>query len=66
MNITPVEFERSRFWVTSATQAGVVHLVDLDYEGAPACSCEDFMCRNRQCKHIRAVLEQIPPAVTVS
>ncbi len=31
-------------------------MVDLDYEGAPACSCEDHMVRERRCKHITAVL----------
>lgn len=66
MTVRPVEFENSRFWVTSATQADVLHLVDLDYDGAPACSCEDFMCRNRECKHIRAVKDFVTASVTVS
>lgn len=32
-------------------------MVDTDYDGAPACSCHDFMCRERECKHIRFLRE---------
>lgn len=55
MTITPVNHEPTRYWVESSTQPGTVHLVDTDYDGKPACSCHDFMCRERECKHIRAV-----------
>lgn len=57
MTITPFDHEPTRFWVESQTQPGVRHLVDTDYDGKPACSCHDFMCRERECKHIRAVRE---------
>ena len=56
MTVRPVEFERLRFWVDSESCPGVVHLVDLDDDGKPGCSCHDFMCRGHVCKHIRAVL----------
>lgn len=55
MTITPVEHELTRYWVSSATRRGVQHLVDSDYEGGWACSCHDHQCRERECKHIRAV-----------
>lgn len=55
MRIAPVKFERDRYWVESATRRGVWHLVDLDDDGKPGCSCHDFMCRDRTCKHITAV-----------
>lgn len=54
-HIEPVEGEPTRWWIRSLTQANTVHMVDLDDDGAPACSCQDFMCRGRVCKHIRAV-----------
>jgi len=68
MTITPFDHEPTRYWVESVTQPGVVHLVDTDYEGKPACSCHDFMCRDRECKHIRALREKgiIKEAVSVS
>lgn len=55
MKIKPVNGEPTRFWVKSETQPGMTHLVDLDDDGKPGCSCPDFMCRERECKHIRAV-----------
>lgn len=55
MKTRRVEHEPTRFWVESATQPGVEHLVDMDYENRAACSCHDFQCRARECKHIRAV-----------
>tara|TARA_R110000868_G_scaffold96015_1_gene264145 strand:+ start:750 stop:896 length:147 start_codon:yes stop_codon:yes gene_type:complete len=33
-------------------------MVDLDDNGKPGCSCHDFMCREKECKHIRAVKEK--------
>ena len=60
MIITPVDHEPSRFWVESQSTPGVTHLVDVDYDGKPACSCHDFQCREKECKHIRAVLERTP------
>ena len=57
MIITPVDHEPTRYWVESETQSGVSHLVDLDDNGKPGCSCHDFMCREKECKHIRAVKE---------
>lgn len=53
-SVEPVPFEATRYTVTSRGGRRE-HLVDMDYEGAPGCSCEDFMCRERECKHIRAV-----------
>jgi len=55
--VTPMAGEPSRFWVPSSDPSREPHLVDLDYNGQPACSCEDHMVRERQCKHIRAVQE---------
>ena len=57
MTVRPVEHERLRYWVDSASQPGAVHLVDLDDDGKPGCSCHDFQCRGRQCKHIKAAVE---------
>ena len=58
MTITPFDHEPTRYWVESETQPGVFHLVDLDDNGKPGCSCHDFACRERECKHIRAVRER--------
>ena len=58
MIITPVDHEPTRYWVESETQSGVSHLVDLDDNGNTGCSCHDFMCREKECKHIRAVKEK--------
>jgi hypothetical protein len=58
MIITPFDHEPTRFWVSSDSDPGVLHLVDTDYDGKPGCSCHDFMCRERECKHIRAVVER--------
>lgn len=63
MTITPVEHEATRYWVSSATRRGVQHLVDSDYEGGWACSCHDFMCRERECKHIRVVKNSLAEKV---
>lgn len=58
MTVTPVENEPTRFWVSSQTDPdGPPHLVDTDYDGKPACSCHDCMCRDRECKHIRFLRE---------
>ena len=57
MKITSVPYEPTRFWVESETRPDLLHLVDADYEGRWACSCEDCMVRLRECKHIRAVRE---------
>jgi hypothetical protein len=51
----PVEHEPGRFWVQSGSRADVLHLVDADYEGGWACSCEAWMYRSRECAHIRLV-----------
>jgi hypothetical protein len=58
-HIQPVEFEAGRFWVASQHDPSVTHLVDMDDGGKPGCSCHDFMCRERECKHIRAVRDFI-------
>lgn len=58
MTFTQVEHEPERYWVSSESDpAGPPHLVDTNYQGAPACSCHDFMCRERECKHIRYLRE---------
>lgn len=57
--IEPVEGESTRFWVKSASQRDLTHLVDLDYDGGAACSCQDHQCRGRQCKHIHAVKRKL-------
>lgn len=51
--IEPLHGEPTRYLVRSQSRPGLVHLVDTDYEGAYACSCEDHMVRNRDCPHIR-------------
>jgi len=38
MHVEP--FERDRYFVTG--RSGTRHLVDLDHEGKPACSCHRF------------------------
>lgn len=58
MKSWPVPFEPERWWVASATRQDVVHLVDVNYEGGPACSCHDCQCRERECKHIRHLREK--------
>lgn len=55
MRVEPLEHEPTRWLVESRSRAGLVHLVDSDYEGGWACSCEQWMVRGRECPHIRAV-----------
>lgn len=55
MNITPIPHEETRWRVMSESRDGWGFIVDSDYEGGWACGCEDFMSRNRECKHIAAV-----------
>lgn len=55
MSIDPIPGEPTRWWVQSATRKEVAHIVDSDYDGAWACSCEDCMVRGKECKHIAAV-----------
>lgn len=59
MTVSPVDGEPTRYWVSSSTRPGVLHLVDLDYEGKPACSCHDHQVRGRICKHLVFVLADI-------
>jgi hypothetical protein len=53
--VTPVEHEPGRYWVPSSRPDHEPHLVDMDDNGRPGCSCEDAMARNRECRHIREV-----------
>jgi hypothetical protein len=55
MKIEPIPGEPTRWIVHSTSRADCAFVVDLDYEGAPACGCEQFMVRGIECKHIRAV-----------
>ena len=55
LRIVPMDHEPTRYWVQSRSRPDMQHLVDSDYDGAFACSCEDHMVRNRECPHIRAV-----------
>lgn len=64
--IEPVEGEPTRFWVKSASHPGVLHMVDLYDDGLPACSCHDHQCRERICKHIRAVQRHLRPKTLTS
>lgn len=58
MTFRPVEHEPERYWVNSETDPnGPPHMVDTNYDGKPACSCHDFMCREHECKHIRHLRE---------
>lgn len=66
MRIAPVHFEPTRFWVESETRRGDWHMVDLDDDGKPGCSCHDFMCRDRTCKHIEAVIESFGASAKTS
>lgn len=34
-------------------------IILVDYDGKPACSCQDHMVRERECKHIRRVLDYL-------
>jgi hypothetical protein len=53
--VRPVPFERERWFVRSASRSEVDHVVDVAFEGAFACGCEQFMVRGLECPHIRAV-----------
>lgn len=66
VTITPMPGEPTRFWVPSITRPEhPPHLVDLAYldpdtgKTGAACSCEHFMVRGIQCKHILAVLNYV-------
>lgn len=63
----PVRFhgEKSRWMVPSNTQPNTPNLVEMDSEGGPNCSCEDWRFRhikrgpNYQCRHIKMVVKEI-------
>ena len=55
MNIEPIPGELTRFFVQSSSRPAIQHIVDMDYEGKPCCSCEDHQVRGKACKHILAV-----------
>lgn len=59
MIIEPILGEPTRYFVKSETREDVFHIVDMDDDGKPNCSCEDSMTRHRVCKHIRAVKEHL-------
>lgn len=64
--IEPVEHERGRWWVKSRTRKDVVYIVDADWEGGWGCACEQFMVRERECAHIRAVKARVDSGELVS
>lgn len=58
LQVTQAPNEEDRFWVQSGSRRDVKHLVDMNFEGGPACGCEDFFCKKTRpdsCKHIDAV-----------
>jgi hypothetical protein len=59
MTFEPVDHEPTRYWVTSESRPGEVHLVDSDCNGQWMCSCEDCMARDRECKHIRFLKQEL-------
>lgn len=58
LQVTQAPNEEDRFWVQSGSRRDVKHLVDMNFEGGPACGCEVFFCKKKRptsCKHIDAV-----------
>ena len=59
--VTPVAGEPGRYWVPSESEPHAPpHLVDLNFDGHPYCSCAIIHNRtdaDAECKHIRAVME---------
>ncbi len=53
VTIEAVPGELGRFYVSSESRQGMLHLVDLHDK---TCSCEQCQCKNdHACKHLRAV-----------
>lgn len=58
--MTPEPYDTPLRWlVASASRAEEFHLVDLGEGEKGECTCEDFVCRKRVCKHIRIVREYV-------
>ena len=55
IKVEPVAGEADRWFVWSGSRDWVVHIVDMDWEGGTGCSCEHFMVRGVECKHIRLI-----------
>ena len=65
MNVEPVPFEPTRFWVTSESRS-IEHLVDFDWRDEKwhrpkaVCSCEQVQAKGfKVCKHILRVADFI-------
>lgn len=59
MQVEPIPFEPGRFWVQSSSRLDIRHVVDLNFEGRIACSCEAYQAKGvKRCKHILAVEQQ--------
>ena len=58
MTVEPIPGEPARWFVTSDSRPEMIHIVDMDYHGAPACGCEQYMVRGQPCKHIAAVKQE--------
>lgn len=62
MTVTPIPWEKSRFFVSSESRSGVDHVVDLAYveeghkKSHAACGCESNFIYGRLCAHIRAAV----------
>ena len=58
MTASRIPFE-DRWYVTSESRPGLVHVVDLHYQPEswmsprPACGCEESMAKGHTCKHIK-------------
>lgn len=66
MTVTPIPFEKSRFFVSSESRSGVDHVVDLDWRDEKwhkpraLCGCEQCQAKGEgTCKHIFAVVDYL-------
>lgn len=50
-----IEHEPTRWFVPSSSQAEVEYVVDSDYEGGWACTCDGHLLGGHLCKHIKLV-----------
>ena len=66
MRVTPIPWEKTRFFVSSESRVGVDHIVDMDWRDEKwhrpraLCSCEQCQAKGfRVCKHIWKVVEYV-------
>ena len=51
--------ESARWFVLSESRPEITHIVDTEWEGGYGCSCEQYMVRGLECKHIKAVKAEL-------